>query len=215
MQHNLQFGRVETAFCPKDYPTCARPVQERKKWVVRGCTQWEVCPWHDNLEYMLPRDKTDDAPRPRNVRTKFIKPNPGGPGDRVMNNYCSCFRFLGGLKRRDGRNNEIAEATGGEGDTVNLKGSERVVNPDNTIYFKPKIVETTIPRFPDPTEVDELFEDVYAGKDRVDHRSRTVDADRQRRLGMVSADEHRAASEGIEEVVIDVNEIKARHARAG
>ena len=132
---------------------------------------------------MKPRDAADTLPRPRNVVTKFIKPNPTGPGDRVINSYCPCFQFLGGSKRRDGRNNEIAEAVGGEGDTVRLKLSKKNTKADGSVYFTPEIVPTVVPVFPDPTEVDELFEDVEAGRDRIENKQRTVDAERARRLG--------------------------------
>ena len=166
-----------------EYGSCSKPVQEGKGvWLNQGCARWKECPWRDNTEHMEKRDATDVHPRPRNVITKFVKPNDGGPGDRVISSYCSCFRFLGGLKRRDGRNREIAEVVGGEGETVSVKTSERKTNPDGSIYFKPKMETVTVPRYPDPTEVDELFEDVYAGQSRMEHKAKTVDAERERRL---------------------------------
>ena len=177
-----------------DYGSCSEPEQKSIKnrgrvWINRGCQQYHGCTWKDGTEHMQARDEKDNKPRPRTVITRFIKPNSTGPGDKIINNYCSCFRFLGGLKQRDGRNNEIAEVVGGEGDKVMLKMSERRQNPDGSVYFKPKAEEVVVPRFPDPTEVDELFEDVYAGQSRLEHKSKTVDADRERRLSGAVAKE--------------------------
>jgi hypothetical protein len=170
------------------YGSCAEPDQRSiqgrgKVWITRGCDQWNECPWKHGTELMKPRDAADVLPRPRNVVTKFIKPNPNGPGDRVINSYCACHQFLSGPKRRDGRNNEIAEVVGGEGDTVRLKMSKRNTKTDGSIYFTPEIRPTVVPIFPDPTEVEELFEDVEAGRDRIENKQRTVDAERARRLG--------------------------------
>jgi hypothetical protein len=188
-----------------DYGSCSAPEQKSIKnrgrvWINRGCSEHHECPWKDNTDFMQQRGPTDTVPRPRNIVTKFIKPNSTGPGDRIINSYCSCFRFLGGLKKRDGRNSEIAEAVGGEGDVVKVKASVRVENPDKTIYFKPKVDPVTVPIFPDPTEVDELFEDVHAGQGRLEHKSRTVDAERERRLGGAVAKE---AAQGMTIVDLD------------
>jgi hypothetical protein len=179
---------------PAGYGSCSEPEQRSiknkgKTWINRGCAQYHDCDWKDGTEHMERRDETDTVPRPRNVVTKFIKPNPMGPGDRVINSYCSCFQFLGGMKRRDGRNNEIAEVVGGEGDMVKIKGNERKTNPDGTFYFKPTSSLVRTPRFLDPTEVDELFEDVDAGRDRIQNKAKTTDAERARRVsGSVKKD---------------------------
>ena len=174
------------------YGSCAEPEQRSitnrgKVWITRGCDQYQECPWRDNTAMMQPRDDGDTVPRPRNVVTKFIKPNPTGPGDRVINSYCACHQFLGGSKRRDGKNNEIAEAVGGEGETVRLKLSKRNVNPDGSVFFTPEVRPTVVPRYPDPTEVAELFEDVEAGRERIENKQRTVDAERERRVGRASS----------------------------
>lgn len=177
----------ELGLDPAQYGSCSEPEQKSIKnkgrvWINRGCAQWHDCPLRQGTDYMQRRGPGDIHPRPRNVKTTFIKPNSNGPGDRIQNSFCSCFRFLGGLKRRDGRNNEIAEITGGEGDEVTIKTSTRVQNPDNTFYFKPATKTIPVPIFPDPTEVDELFEDIYAAKTRQENKARTTDADRSRRL---------------------------------
>jgi len=184
----------ELGLDPASYGSCSDPLQKSVKnkgrtWINRGCSQYDGCPWKDGTEHMQARDEGDKLPRPRMVITKFIKPNSTGPGDRIINSYCPCFQFLGGLKRRDGMNREIAEVVGGEGEKVLVKTSERKANPDGTFYFKPKMEQVTVPRFPDPTEVDELFEDVYAGQSRLEHKAKTVDADRARRLAGAEARE--------------------------
>lgn len=190
-----------------DYGSCSKPIQESvrnrgRTWINRGCNQWEGCPYRESTQFMQPRDATDTEPRPRNVITKFIKPSSSGPGDRVIDGYCSCFQFLGGLKRRDGRNSEIAEAVGGEGEIVKITSSEKKTNTDGSVYFRPIKLEVTVPRFPDPTEVDELFEDVHAGQSRIEHKARTVDAERERRLtGSVAKQE---ASEARDVTIVDL-----------
>ena len=170
----------------KSYGSCSEPIQKSVKnvgrgWVNRGCDAWPGCPWRDEMLYIQPRDENDGVPRPRNVVVKLIKPNPTGPGDRIVNSYCACFQALG-KKRRDGMNNEIVEIVSGEGSEVVIKGSKQNVNMDKTIYFTPVAIKKVVPRFPDPTEVSELFEDIYAGQDRIANKAATVDADRQRRL---------------------------------
>lgn len=183
---------VQLGLDPAAYPSCAAPHQENvpnkgRVWVTMGCSQHYDCPWKNSTQLQLPADDAhawDTVPRPRNVVTKFIKPNPTGPGDRVINNYCACWQFLAGMKRRDGKNNEIAEVVGGEGDTVRLRRSRRIQHPDGTVTFQPIAEPTVVPRFADPTEVPELFEDVEAGQDRIENKQRTVDAERARRLGV-------------------------------
>ena len=180
------------------YGSCSEPEQKSIKnkgrvWINRGCTHWHDCPMRLGTDYQKPqtaeeRAKTgiseavDAEPRPRMCRTQFIKPNSMGQGDRVTNSYRPCYSFIGGIGRRDGKNNEIAEVTGGEGDLVTIKGTVRVTSPEGAISFKPTSRTVPVPRFPDPTEVDELFEDIYAAKSRAENKSRTVDANRKRRL---------------------------------
>lgn len=188
----------ELGLNPAQYGSCSEPLQKSirnkgRTWINRGCPQWDNCRWREGGEHQLAMteeerkksgcsEDADAAPRPRHVITKFIKPSSSGLGDRIINSYCPCFRFIGGIGQRDGRNNEIAEVVGGEGESVLLKTNTRVTNPDGTIYFKPGMKDVTVPRFPDPTEVDELFEDVYAARSRQDRKARTTDAERERRL---------------------------------
>ena len=176
------------------YGSCS--VEDQKKiqnrgrvWFNRGCKHAHECQWVNGTEHMQARDEKDTEPRPRNVALKHIKPNPMGVGDVVLNTYCSCVQYHESFKKRDGKNNEILEVVGGEGDTVNIKSHEKHVNPDNSIYLTPKVKPTVVPRFPDPEEVPELFEDVFAGRERQAHKARTVDAERDRRLrGSVGKD---------------------------
>ena len=179
---------LEIGLDPAQYGSCSEPDQRSIKnkgrvWINRGCGKWYDCPWKDNTQHMVARDATDTNPRPRHVRSKFIKPNSGGTGDRVIMSYCACYQFLGDMKRRDGKNNEIAEVTGGEGEVVSVRSSERTVKPDGGVYYKPVAKDVTIPRFPDPTEVDELFEDVFAARGRQEHKALTEDSERASRLG--------------------------------
>lgn len=175
------------------YGSCSEPEQRSiknvgKVWINRGCDEHWRCQWKTGLELMdaeagpgeNPNQK-DDVPRPRNVVVKLIKPNPTGPGDRIINNYCACYQAIRKM-RRDGKNREIVEVVSGEGSEVRLKGSERHEKPDKSVFYVPIVVATKVPRFPDPTEVADLFEDVYAGRDRLAHKEKTTDAERAKRL---------------------------------
>ena len=170
------------------YPSCSLEDQRKIKnrgevWFNRGCKYALECQWANNTEHMQPRDEGDIHPRPRHVIIKHIKPNSlTGVGDVILNNYAPCFRWHRSFKKRDGLNREILEVVGGEGDVVNIKSHKKHVNPDGSIYLTPEVKSTTVPRYPDPTEVPELFEDVFAGRERLAHQSKTVDAERKRRL---------------------------------
>ena len=177
---------------PGKYASCSAPDQRKVKnkgavWFNRGCLSYYDCPWRDGTEHIQPREPAageaaDDAPRPRNVSVKHIKPSSTGPGDVIINSYCPCFRALKQMSRRDGHNNEIVEIVGGEGDTINIKSHKKHVNPDGSIYLTPEVKSVVVPRYPDPTEVPALFEHVFAARDRKEHKARTVDAERERRL---------------------------------
>lgn len=169
------------------YGSCSvedqRKIQNKGRvWFNRGCKHAHECPWANSTEHMQPRDKSDNQPRPRMVAIKHIKPNPLGVGDVILNTYAPCYRWHRSFKRRDGQNKEILEVVGGEGDVINIKSHKKHTNPDGSIYLTPEVKPVTVPRYPDPTEVPELFEDVFAGRDRLAHRAKTVDAERERRL---------------------------------
>ena len=192
---------AELGLDKKLYPSCSEPLirsipNRGRQWENSGCDQFHDCPWKDGTLHMLPRDDDDKVPRPRHVVYKHIIPRQNGPGDVVINRYCACFQFLAVQKRRDGMNGEIAEVVGGEGDTVNIKTSKKITNPDGTVYYVPEAKEIEVPRFPDPTEVPELFEDVNAGRDRIDNKQRQVNEERERRLGR-SRDEDFVPMKGI------------------
>lgn len=183
------------------YGSCSEPDQRKiqnkgRVWFNRGCKHWYDCQWKDSTEHMQARDEGDVKPRPRNVMTKHIKPNSlAGVGDVVINSYCPCFRYHKSFKKRDGKNNEILEVVGGEGEIVNIKSHKKHVNPDGSVYLTPEVKSIPVPRFPDPEEVPELFEHVFAGKERLAHKARTVDADRERRLKGIVGKE--SAFEGV------------------
>ena len=182
------------------YSSCSVPDVRKVKnkgevWFNRGCKYAHDCPWRESTEHMQAKDENDRLPRPRNVAIKHIKPNPMGVGDVILNTYAPCHRYHRSFKKRDGQNNEILEVVGGEGDVINIKSHKKHVNPDGSIYLTPEIKPTTVPRYPDPTEVPELFEDVFAGRERMAHKAKTVDAERQRRLDGTAGRE--AAFEGV------------------
>lgn len=187
---------------PSKYASCSEPDQRKIQnkgpvWFNRGCAAYYDCPWRDGTEHQAEPDEKhpeDTMPRPRNLAVKHIKPNSTGPGDIIINSYCPCFRALKQMKR-DGRNNEIVEVVGGEGMSINIKSHKKHVNPDNSIYLTPETKSVEVPRYPDPTEVPELYEHVFAAKDRKDHKARTVDAEREKRLRGASRKE--AALEGV------------------
>lgn len=195
------------------YGSCSSPDQRTIKnrgkiWFNRGCQFYHECEWRSGTDHMSKRDDGDVHPRPRNVATKHIKPSASGVGDVIINAYSPCFRYHKSLKKRDGKNNEIVEVVGGEGDVVSLKSHKKHVNPDGSIYLTPEVKKIEVPRYPDPTEVPELFEHVFAAEQRKEHKSRTADADRERRLrGAVSKE---SAFEGVTKLEVGPGGIAAK-----
>lgn len=190
----------ELGLDPAKYGSCSeqdqRKIQNKGRvWFNRGCKHFYECQWRDSTEHMQAKDEGDRLPRSRNVAIKHIKPNPLGVGDVILNTYAPCHRYHRSFKKRDGQNKEILEVVGGEGNVVNIKSHKKTVNPDGSIYLTPEIKSVTVPRYPDPTEVPELFEDVFAGRERLAHKAKTVDAERQRRLEGASGRED--AFEGV------------------
>lgn len=182
----------ELGLNPAEHGSCSEPDQRSVKnvgkvWYNRGCDEWHRCPWKSGTDYIDPQNENDVNPRPRNVAYKFIKPNPKGTGDLVINSWCSCFQFLGNKKPRDGLNQVLTEVVGGEGANVLLKVSEKVPQPDGTVYYKPVKKPAAVPSFPDPTKVEELFEAIYAAEDKLNSRQKRVQEERDRRLGRSAA----------------------------
>lgn len=203
----------ELGMAVASYGSCSEPDQRKiqnrgRVWFNRGCKFFHECEWRNNTEHMQARDEGDIKPRPRHVSTKHIKPGIGGVGDTIINSYCPCFRYHKSLKKRDGQNNEIVEVVGGEGDRIKIKSHKKHVNPDNSIYLSPEVKDLVIPRYPDPTEVPELFEHVFAASERRDHKARTVDAARERRLKGALRKED-ATFEGVEKLEVGKDGIAA------
>lgn len=173
-----------------EYPSCSEPEQRNiigrgRVWTNQGCDMHGKCPWKDGTLHMLQRDDgvADDVPRPRNVIYKHIIPKQNGVGDVIINRYCACYQFLAVQQPRDGMNKEMVEVVGGEGEEVRIKTSKKITASDGVVSFEPESKIVTVPRFPDPTEVPELFEDVNAGRDRVENKQRMVNEERRRRMG--------------------------------
>ena len=203
---------------PAIYPACGPIIQVTgpttgRKTVQKGCKWYEwkdgQCPWRDNTQHMQARDAGDVKPRPRHLRTRFVKPDPnGGPGDIVIDNYCACFRWHEGLSKRNRKNRELARVIGGEGDTVTLKTSKRVLQADNSVVYEEDYKEVVIPRFPDPTENKDMKQDVFAAKAKaqVEGEAFVVDeADEARRLGVQP---NAPAVEGA--TPVEMNDVEAR-----
>jgi hypothetical protein len=179
---------------PRKFGSCSEPEEKRSKQqgrvtLNRGCNYEHECPWAHNLDYMLLKDGETD-PRPRHLKTRTVKPRPDG-GDTVRDSYCSCFQWHDGLKQRDGKNGEIVEVIGGEGDMVQLKGSEPKGPPvagEPTVWI-PKLFPTKIPRFPDPEDVPALADEVQSAKLRADSTIRKRAEGRTQRLGLTEQTE--------------------------
>lgn len=151
------------------YPSCGEFIQRNvpnKGRVTdqKGCPYWNECEWKGNTKHMQKRDEKDVHPRPRHIKTRFVKPNPEGVGDTVIDNFCGCWRWHQSLARRNRKNRELARVIGGEGDTVMLRVGKRIVQPDNSIVFDTEYKPTVIPRFPDPEENKDLKNDVFAAR---------------------------------------------------
>lgn len=171
------------------YPSCGefiqRNVQGRGRVTEqKGCKYFHECEWRNNTKWMQARDEKDIKPRPRNVKTRFVKPDPDGPGDVIIDNYCLCTRWHENLKRRHKKNRELAKVIGGEGDKVNIRVHHRVERPDKSVVFEQDYKEVTIPRFPDPTENKDLRQDVFAAKAKAEVEGADDSVDDARRLGI-------------------------------
>lgn len=196
------------------YPSCGAFIQRSvpnvgKVTDQKGCKWAETCEWAKNTKHMQMRDETDVKPRPRFVKTRFVKPNPTGPGDIVIDNYCGCFRWHESLAKRNRKNRELARVIGGEGDTVNIKTSKRVVQADNSVIYEDDYKTVTIPRFPDPTESKDLKQDVFAAKAKAEVAGADFQEDEQeeaRRLGVAPAS--RPLGEGAEFVEMGMDDAK-------
>lgn len=171
------------------YPSCAEFIQRSipnrgKVTEQKGCKFWHECEWANNTKWMKQRDEKDVHPRPRFIKTRFVKPNPLGPGDRVIDNYCGCWQWHQDLKRRHKLNRELAAVIGGEGDDVTLKTSKKIIQADNTIVFESDYKTVKVPTFPDPIDSSDLKEDVFAAKARSEINRSTDEVEDARRLGI-------------------------------
>lgn len=174
------------------YPACGKIIQENtpnvgRVTIQKGCKYAAKCPWVNNTQHMQKRDAGDIHPRPRHVKTRFVKPNPDGVGDVVIDNYCGCWRWHQSLAKRNRKNRELARVIGGEGDKVNIRVGKKIVNPDGSIVFDTEYQEVVIPRFPDPTENKDLKHDVFAAKAKMEIEGADFvedEMDEARRLGV-------------------------------
>ena len=190
------------------FGSCSEPEEKRTKQrgrivVNRGCNFQHECTWANTLEHMQVREGETD-PRPRYVKTRIVKPRDGG-GDSLRDNYCPCFMFHDGLKQRDGKNGELVEVIGGEGDKIQLKGSEPkgpAVVGEPTIWI-PRLFATTIPRFPDPEDVPELAEEVSSAKLRADSAIRRRTEGRTQRLGAIAGANEEVTVEDVKDALAE------------
>lgn len=174
------------------YPSCSEFIQKNvtnvgKVTVQKGCPYWHGCEWRANTKHMQQQGPGDIHPRPRHIKTRFVKPNPDGVGDVVIDNYCGCWRWHQSLAKRNRKNRELARVIGGEGDTVTLRVGKKIVNPDNSIVFETDYKDTVIPPFPDPTKNKDLKNDVFAAKAKMEIEGadfREDELEEARRLGV-------------------------------
>ena len=201
------------------YPSCSEFIQVNRPNVGRvtvqkGCPFWDKCEWKNNTQHMQARDANDTHPRPRHIKTRFVKPANEGPGDTVIDNYCGCWRWHQSLAKRNRKNRELARVIGGEGDTVTIKTSKRVVQADNSVVYEDDYKTVTIPRFPDPTESKDLKHDVFAAAAKAEVAGADFKEDEleeARRLG-VKADAPRLGdgADFVEMTVDDAKKIAGR-----
>lgn len=188
---------IELGLDPKQFGSCSEPQGQRgyrnqiEHPTNAGCKYRGECKW---AKVPMPEKSKNGEmvmrPRPRYVKTRLIKPKRDGSGkDAIREGYCTCAQWHSDLKRRHGKNNEIAEVVGGEGDTVLLMGSKLITKDEagNAIQpqYKPTFFKKVIPAFLDPEDDPELIVDVYAGtvrKAEDDKQEEERNEDRDRRM---------------------------------
>lgn len=197
---------------PKIYPSCSefiqRSVPNRGRVTEnKGCKWSHVCEWANNTKHMQARDEKDVHPRPRHIKTRFVKPNPDGVGDIVIDNYCGCWRWHESLAKRNRKNRELARVIGGEGDLVTLRVGKKTVRPDNSVFYDTEYKDTIIPRFPDPEENPDLKNDVFAARAKAEMQGADYVEDEMeeaRRLGIKKP----SLGEGAEFTEMNVSDAK-------
>lgn len=196
----------ELGLDPAKFGSCSAPEGVRgwrgtlERLTNVGCRFHAECKW---ANVPMP-DPTEDKmrPRPRNVKTRLIKPKRDGSGkDAIRENYCSCAQWHHDLKKRHGKNDEIAEVCGMEGSKVLLLGSKSVRDANGTLTHQPTYFKQVVPVFPDPEDSPDLLVDVYAAASRHSDDQRQEDelqSERDRRMATtrIGANEAKAESLG-------------------
>lgn len=156
-------------------------------------------------------------PRPRFVKVRHIKPVRGGTGDTIRESYCTCAQWCGHLRGRDGKNGEIAEVCGGEGDSVLLPGTKRERNADGAMVEKPCMTKAIIPEFPDVEDNPVTMPQVYAAAVResaADESEKRHAEERDRRMATSSVGKSQPKAETTEATTQDVRDSIPRAEKA-
>lgn len=185
----------ELGLDPRRYATCSafqkgrnagckyHPDSERDE---RFPTNGHACPFANTLQFMQPRDENDNQPRPRRVGTRMVRPSSSRPGtDDMRENWCECYLWHDDLAQRDGKNGLLCEIVAGEGEVVNMRDSNPEKNDSGVTVYQNAIIERPVPRFPDPTEVPRLAQDLAAARVRKSTEERKRLVERESRMGIL------------------------------
>lgn len=148
----------------KQFGSCSRREKDGKTITNLGCEFWAECKWAREPAPDVEVDGVKGEPtlRPRNKRYVIVKTDEHGRR-KVREGYCACFEFHQNFAKRDGSGGVVCKVTGTEGDSVRIRGSEKILatGAGQEPRWKPVFWTKTVPVFK-PTQNDEIVNEQYA-----------------------------------------------------
>lgn len=146
------------------FGSCSKRVKDGKTMVNLGCDHHNVCHWanEDVPEMKVDEETHEGGLRPRNKKYVLVKKMTDGRR-RVREGWCACFEWHENFAKKHGHNGVVAKVTGGEGDSVLLRGSKRIPasGPGTEPTWQPVFWKATVPVFK-PSQSDDLVSEAYA-----------------------------------------------------
>ena len=122
---------------------------------VLGCAFHGECKWANQATAPIEVDGVvgEVGLRPRNFRYVMVHKGSDGVA-RLRESWCSCFEWHENFSKKHGRNSTVVKITGGEGDTVRKRGSEKVPakEPGQEASWKTLFWKEKVPVFQPPKE---------------------------------------------------------------
>lgn len=146
------------------FGSCAERVKKGTKTVILGCDHHGVCPWASEPMEDVEVDgvKYEGGLRPRNKKYVQVKKMTDGKR-RVREGWCSCFEWHENFAKKHGHNGVVVKVTGGEGDSVLVRGSKMIpaTGAGREPTWEPKFWKEKVPVFK-PSQADDLVTEAYA-----------------------------------------------------